>query len=208
MSVYRGGVCRSINLADEVAELVRQAQKGNARAFEELIRRFERFSLSLAFGGTGDAQLAGEVVQEAFVRAWRQLGSLSEPERFGCWLGGIVRNVAADQLRARRREVRVLEWSVRSPGVIDPAAEAGKKEMRQRVADALGELDELARSVVVLRYYESLSSKQIGQALGLSAAAVDMRLMRAREALRQKLGPASCDEGEVSGRPKGACAER
>lgn len=147
-------------------------------------------------------------MQEAFVRAWRQLRSLSEPERFGCWLGGIVRNVAADQHRARQREARFVEGGVPGSGVIDPAAEAGKREMRQRVAEAIGELDEVTRSVVVLRYYESLSSKQIGEALGLSAAAVDMRLMRAREALRQKLGPASCDEGEVSGRPKGACAER
>ena len=69
----------------------------------------------------------------------------------------------------------------------DPAAECVRKENDQRLAAALDQLDELSRAAVTLRYYEGLSSKEIGKLLELSAAAVDMRLLRARQFLKERL---------------------
>ncbi len=180
-------VAEPIELA--VADLVARACRGDGAAFEELIRRHERLALAVAYGALHDAQLAGDAVQEAFVRAWRRLADLSEPARFGPWLCGIVRNLCADQRRRKRLEVCGIDEALGEADgrTREPAEEMGRRELGERVAAALSELDEMTRSAVVLRYYENLSSREIGELLGLSPAAVDMRLMRGRQALKEKL---------------------
>src|SRR4051794_33816370 len=84
------------------AALVRDARHENANdpaaAFAALVKRFERTALAVAFACTGgDAALAGDITQEAFLRAWRRLGDLSDERKFGPWLCGIIRNLAADE---------------------------------------------------------------------------------------------------------------
>ena len=188
-------------------EVVRRAQRKDASAFAQLIGRHERAALAVAFGVLNDGNAAGDAVQEAFVRAWERLADLKEPGRFGPWLCGIVRNLAIDSLRRSRNEAR--------PGYDGPAAEDGRRDKRHpdhgycpdpsdelsrrerhdAVAAALQALDEVSRSAVVLRYYDGLSSKQIGELLDLAPAAVDMRLTRARRVLRERLGPAELSPG-------------
>src|SRR5689334_8543590 len=94
--------------APATAGLVRDARRGDdpqAAAFCALVRRFERTALAVAYACCGgDASLAGDVTQEAFLRAWRRLGELKDEEKFGPWLCGIVRNLSAD---ARRRRGRI-----------------------------------------------------------------------------------------------------
>lgn len=177
----------------ELVELVQQSQQRDPAAFTQLIRRYERLALSVAFsalgGGPRDGERAGDVVQEAFVRAWERLADLKEPASFGPWLCGIVRNLAVDTLRrSRLRPVadpeNVDPFQRVAP---DPHDELDLQEQRRLVAEALRELDETSRPVVVMRYYQDLSSKEIGEALGIAPAAVDMRLSRARQQLRRKL---------------------
>ena len=82
---------------DEAVEhLVRQAQRGDARAFSALIARYERSVLAVAYSAAGDSDRAADAAQEAFLRAWRKLETLKEPQCFGNWLLGIARNVALD----------------------------------------------------------------------------------------------------------------
>ena len=188
-------------------EVVRRAQRGDAGAFALLIDRHERAALSVAFGVVGDATAAGDAVQEGFVRAWERLADLKEPARFGPWLCGIVRNLAIDQLRRSRNEPRTgasdaaaldVRRDARHPGqgyCPDPADELARRERHDAIAAALQSLDDVSRSAVVLRYYNGLSSKQIGDLLDLAPAAVDMRLTRARRALRDRLGPAEVVPG-------------
>ena len=172
-----------------VAELVSRACRGDGSAFEELIRRHERLALGVAYGCLHDAQRAGDAVQEAFIRAWRRLADLSEPARFAPWLCGIVRNLCADERRRRRLAVCGIDEALGEAcgKTKEPAEEMGRRELGERVAAALRDLDETTRSAVVLRYYENLSSREIGELIGLSPAAVDMRLMRGRAALKEKL---------------------
>ena len=188
-------------------EVVRRAQHKDASAFARLIDRHERAALSVAFGVLSDANAAGDAVQEAFVRAWERLVDLKEPARFGPWLCGIVRNLAIDQLRRSRNEpragsevpaVKELRHDGRHPGQSyghDPSEELTRRERHDAIAAALDTLDEVSRSAVVLRYYDGLSSKQIGELLDLAPAAVDMRLTRARRVLRDRLGPAELTPG-------------
>ena len=170
-------------------DLVERARRKDAEAFASLIRTYERVALSVAFGILGDASAAGDATQEGFIRAWERLADLREPERFGTWLCGIVRNLSLDMLRRRKP---AEPWNSSSPAVDqrwtrDPLEELGRQERFARVAAAIASLDETSRPVVVLRYYEELSSKEIADLLEMSPAAVDMRLSRARKQLRSLL---------------------
>ncbi|HEV8607935.1 MAG TPA: sigma-70 family RNA polymerase sigma factor [Tepidisphaeraceae bacterium] len=173
---------------DAVEHLVRQAQQGDARAFSALIARYERSVLAVAYSAAGDGDRAADAAQEAFLRAWRKLETLKEPQCFGNWLLGIARNVALDAGRKLRRQATepLVDQTVATSA--DPLQQMDQREQSDRIAAAIQQLDEVSRSAVVLRYYESLSSREIGQLIGLSPAAVDMRLMRARQQLRQFLG--------------------
>lgn len=174
-----------------------RAGRGDAGAFTELIRRYERMALSVAFGVLGNADAAGDVVQEAFLRAWERLAELNDPARFSTWLCGITRNLAIDALRRGRRTknaadlggVEAMALADGHAGA-DPLDELDRRERHALVASALQSLDEMTRPMVIMRYYDGLSSKQIGEALGVSPAAVDMRLSRARQQLKRMLSPA------------------
>jgi RNA polymerase sigma factor (sigma-70 family) len=192
-------------------QLVIRSRRGDASAFAELVGAYERVALAVAYSVTSDAGGAGDVVQDAFLRAWQRVGDLKEPEKFGGWLCGIVRNLAIDAARARAVRSAVHghgnhagfggphdasgEFATATDG--DPLQELDRRDRRDRVARALERLDEVSRSALVLRYYDNLSSKQIGELLSLAPTAVDMRLMRARRQLRGFL--AELDEG--SGAP-------
>src|SRR5882762_4685241 len=91
-------------LDDAVEHLVRQAQRRDARSFAALIARYERSVLAVAYAAVGDGDRAADAAQEAFLRAWRKLESLKEPQCFGNWLLGIARNVALDAGRKLRRQ--------------------------------------------------------------------------------------------------------
>jgi RNA polymerase sigma-70 factor (ECF subfamily) len=174
-----------------VETLVVAAQGRNAEAFAELIRRYEAIALSIAYAQTRNAADAGDVVQEAFLRAWQRLDTLEDPARFSHWLGRMIRNLAIDQKR-RKRPVR-LDSDVDVPSISHATAGLEAAEQKRQLDHALSTLDELSRSCVVLRYYDNLSSKEIGELLDLSPAAVDMRISRARTHLREKLGTIAQD---------------
>ncbi len=166
-------------------ELVARARLHDADAFAELIRRYEGMALSVAYARTRNASDAGDIVQEAFLRAWQRLDSLDDPSRFGHWLSRMIRNLAIDQ--ARRNRPGSLDDSY------DPAADdlgpapMEIAEQKRQIDRALQGLDELSRECVILRYYENMSSKEIAEALDITPAAVDMRLSRARTQLKQRL---------------------
>ena len=175
---------------DQITDLVRGARKGDAEAFSVLIRRYERVALSVALAIAGDSATAGDVVQDAFVRAWERLHELREPARFAAWLCGIVRHLAIDVCR-RRRAAEPLSESHRAADrqrwVRDPAGEAWQREREAAVASAVASLQDALRVVVLMRYYAGLPSREIGRCLDISPDAVDMRLSRAREKLRPLL---------------------
>lgn len=172
-----------------IVDLVTRARRGDGSAFEALIRRHERLALGVAYAALRDPQLAGDAVQEAFIRAWRRLADLTEPARFAPWICGIVRNLCVDQRRRKRLTLTAIDEARGEADrrLREPAEDMSRREQSERIGAALNGLDELTRSAVVLRYYENLSSREIGELLGLSPAAVDMRLMRGRQALKEKL---------------------
>lgn len=171
-------------------ELVERARGGDAAAFAALIRAYERVALAVAFGVLGDPVASGDVVQDAFVRAWERLADLRETQRFGAWLCGIVRNLAVDAVRRRKptEPIEAAQAAEAEKWTHDPLDEIGRRERRAKVIAAIASLDEVSRPVVVLRYYEGLASSQIAELLETTPAAVDMRLSRARKQLKALLG--------------------
>lgn len=169
--------------------LVGLALRSDTAAFAQLVKRYERPALAIAYAVVGEASLAGDVTQEAFLRCWQRLGELDDPDRFGAWLSRIVRNLAADMVRRRPRELSSEDQDGTSDPrpMADPSSAIDRSDRKSQIDQAITRLDELSRSIVVLKYYEGLSSKQIAELLELSPAAVDMRLSRARTELRQKL---------------------
>src|SRR5687768_2005149 len=93
--------------AVSAAQLVSRARRGDREAFADLVRRYERTALAVAYAATGDASSAGDATQEAFLRAWQRLGALKDDEKFATWLCGIVRNVAVDISRRATRDQRL-----------------------------------------------------------------------------------------------------
>jgi RNA polymerase sigma factor (sigma-70 family) len=176
---------------DSPRELVRRAAARDEAAFAELVRRYERTALAIAYAVLGEASSAGDVTQDAFLRAWQRIGELDDPERFGAWLSRIVRNLAWDHLRRRPREMAhpQEQFKALNENAIDPTEELNRSDERSRINAAIAALDETTRSVVVLKYYEGLASKQIAELLEMTPGAVDMRLSRARSELREKLAP-------------------
>jgi RNA polymerase sigma-70 factor (ECF subfamily) len=184
---------------DAVADLVRRAQQRDADAFAALIRRYERMALSVAFGTLGDATDAGDAVQDGFTKAWEKIGDLKEPARFGTWLCGIIRNGAIDQRRRAKLAPKTVlnalpESSTPAAAAFagqdvepDPSARLETREQEQLLSAAIDELDALSRTAVILRYFEGLASRQIGEILDMNATAVDMRLSRARQQIKQRL---------------------
>lgn len=171
----------------DVQELVGKARQGDAEAFATLIERYERSALAVAYAQLHDAHRAGDAVQDAFLRAWQELPRLQDSARFGGWLLQIVRNAAID-LRRRVRPTQAEFPDLASTGP-EPLQALEHSDTAARIQAALASLDETTRTAVVMRYYEGLSAKEIGEALGLSPAAVDMRLSRARGQLKSLLAP-------------------
>ena len=168
-----------------VEELVERAKLHDSEAFAALIERFEGIALSIAYAQSHNAADARDLVQECFMRAWQRLDTLDDPSRFGHWLGRMVRNLAIDW--RRRKRPGPLDMSIDVPGGPQAAPPIERAEQKGKIDQALAALDEQSRACVTLRYYEGLSSKQIGELLDLTPAAVDMRLSRARTMLREKL---------------------
>jgi RNA polymerase sigma-70 factor (ECF subfamily) len=133
-----------------------------------------------------------DLAQETFLRAWKRLGELREPERFAGWLARIAVNAALDF--HRRAAVRPRAASLDAEGAPEPAAGGAPGDRRlvvdeefSRALEAIGELDPRSRAAVVLRFHEGLPVKEVAARLGDSPAATAMRLTRALRALRKRL---------------------
>ena len=186
------------------AELVARARQGDEAAFEQLVRRHQRYVFNLAYRVLGDYAEAEDMTQEAFVRAWRGLPGFRGQARFTTWLYRIVHNLCLNRLPGLRREllqVELLEEVLSSSAPSLPEL----FEARERTAFLHTELDRLPekyRLVLTLRYLQGLSYAEIAAALDVPMGTVKTHLHRARrllmERLRQWEERAAGDENDVN----------
>lgn len=176
------------------AAAVAQAMSGDQDAFRALVERHSRSVYRLAYRMTGSAADAEDVVQDTFVRAYRQLGRFEARSNFGTWLYRIGFNCAIDHLRSRphREAPRTHEALDRlAPPATGPSTEdlvfAG--QISERVQAALNELSEQERAAFLMRHYHGCSIEEICHALDLRTNAAKHSIFRAVKKMRVALGP-------------------
>jgi RNA polymerase sigma-70 factor (ECF subfamily) len=177
-------------------KLIASAQRGNDAAFCELVRRHQKKALAVALGIVRDADDARDLCQEAFLRAHRGLADFDGQAQFSTWLYRIVVNQCIDHLRRRRPDRVELDESMAAGDLselpppskrFDPARALERRELGQRIADALDRLSPAHRTVLVLREVQGLSYKEIADAMGCSIGTVMSRLFHARKKAQQLL---------------------
>jgi RNA polymerase sigma-70 factor (ECF subfamily) len=182
----------------DLADLVRAATAGDRSAFDELVRATYADAYTLAFRLTGNEEDARDVVQEAYLRAFKSLKRFRGDAQFTTWLYRITANCASTAL-VKRGKHRHDELTDETPLVddrpaADPEGRADAAFDRERVSEALQELPDGLRAVIVLRDIYDLPHEQIAGELGISEAAAKVRLHRARRKLRERLLPMRGEE--------------
>ena len=182
---------------DDEAMLIAQARNGSSAAAEQLVGRYERKILRLAQNITRNYEDAEEAVQNAFVKAFRNLAAFRGDSRFYTWLVRIAVNEALMKIRGKRfREVSIDSETEAENQVIaselqdsgpDPEERYAQEELRTILAKSIGRLIPGYRTVFHLREVEGFSTEETARALGLSCTAVKSRLRRARLQLRYEM---------------------
>jgi RNA polymerase sigma-70 factor (ECF subfamily) len=178
---------------DELAELVARARAGDRQAFDDLVKATYAEAFTLATRLMGNEEDASDVVQDAYLRAFKAIGRFRGDARFTTWLYRIVANCAATSLgrrgRHRHEELNEELVVVDDHADRDPERKASDSYDRMRVQAALAALPEKLRVVVVLRDVYDLPHEAIATELGITETAAKVRLHRARKKLRARLFP-------------------
>ncbi len=183
------------------AEVIAQVRAGDRDAFRLLVERYQGRAYRLALRILRDDDAARDAVQEAFVKAYTNLAKFEQRSAFFTWLYRLVKNQCLDMLR-RDRSGRTVEWEEGSLAEADaslaetpevegvtfaPAADVMRKELREKLGAAIGQLPVAARETLVLREVEGLSYAEIAEAQGIPKGTVMSRLFYARRQLQKLL---------------------
>jgi RNA polymerase sigma-70 factor, ECF subfamily len=178
-------------------DLLAAAAAGDSRAFEALMRRYNRMLFRTARAILRDDAEAEDALQEAYLQAYRSLGTFRAEAKLSTWLARIVANEALMRLRKQTRRADILPMqSAEAPEVEQvmqtdkdhaPDMNAARGEMRRLLEAQIDALPETYRSVFMLRAVEELSAEETAAVLDIPAATVRTRLFRARSLLREAL---------------------
>ncbi len=178
-------------------ELVERARGGDPEAFRELVVRHQRRVYAVALGIVKDRDLAWDVSQEAFLRVHQHLAEFRDEASFSTWIHRITARLAIDVLRkerpSRRNDVADVPEPVlreAAPGVLatalgtDPQETVLRRELSARLTEALGQLPDLHRTILVLREMDGLSYEELAERLGVPKGTVMSRLFHARKKMQ------------------------
>ena len=179
--------------------VVARVRAGDHDAFRHLVERHSRSVFRLAYRLTGREEDADDIVQETFLKAFRQLARFESRSSFATWLYRITVNCSHDLMRQRPRagtrtslddpehgaSIQIADESAAA----DPMRELTRRQIDQRVRAAMTELSAQERSAFVMRHYEGLSIEDIGRVLNLRTSAAKHSIFRAVKKLRRLLEP-------------------
>jgi RNA polymerase sigma-70 factor (ECF subfamily) len=187
-----------LSQATSETELISRAASGDGAAFEIIMRRHNQLMFRTARSITRDDAAAEDVVQEAYLRAWRALGTFRSESKLSTWLVRIATNEALGRRRRTSAEIIPLEAAMTSN---DPAIQAAlidepdrspersviHAQMRKLLEARIDQLPDIFRTVFVLRAVEDMSVEEVAHALEIPEATVRSRFFRARSLLREGL---------------------
>lgn len=171
-----------------VVDAVRQ---GDRAAFEEFLRRHDRWVRGVVFGVLGDRNRIDDVAQQVWASVWQRIGELRDSRVWKSWLYRLARNAAIDagreQTRQRRREQSASGYPARLRNEAAADEAYGRREEQETVLKAVEALPALYREPFVLRHLQQWSYEQIAELLNMPVDTVETRLVRARRLLRESL---------------------
>jgi RNA polymerase sigma-70 factor, ECF subfamily len=184
----------AVALKNNTDKLLDQACRGDHEAFHLIFERYARPVLRFLYDLVGQRELAEDLAQETFVRAYRGLHTLRDEGKLSTWLFGIARNVARESFRSRPREdkkvhlddAQVLDLSDNEPL---PDSQLLNRELNRVIQEALGRLDEDKRVVFSLKIFHQRSYEEIAEITGFSIAKLKTDLHRAKAEMRRRIRP-------------------
>jgi RNA polymerase sigma-70 factor (ECF subfamily) len=181
-------------LMNSAEDLIARVRSGDDRAFQLIFERYSRPVISFIYDMLNDRELSEELMQETFVRAYRNLQTLRTDAKLSTWLFGIAKNVAREQLRRHRRASRKVEIDdtavreLRDQGM-PPDDSLISKELNSVIREALRNLDEDKRLVFSLKVFQQQSYEEIALITGFSIPKLKTDLHRARLEMRRLIRP-------------------
>lgn len=167
---------------EDTAALVRRMQAGDTAAFDEIFAAYRNTAVRTAALMAGDAVLAEDIAQEAFVLCLSRIGTLKDPARFRTWFFRILTRCAWKMIKQRPR----AEWNEESEGCMPPVADIYPSEYADVYA-ALDRLSKAQRTAMILHYFSGLSLREIAAATAVPEATVKTRLYAARHRMKRML---------------------
>jgi len=185
--------------ADTDRELVERVQKGDKRAFDLLIRKYQHKIVSVISRYVSDWSECQDVAQEAFIRAYRAIGNFRGDAQFYTWIYKIAVNTAKNHLVSQGRRPPKDDIAVDDAMLLDggawlkdratPEHELLRQEIEQTVFDTVEQLPEELKTAITLREVDGLSYEEIAERMNCPIGTVRSRIFRARDAIDQKLRP-------------------
>ena len=183
------------------AQLIQQVLQGNQEAFGPLVKKYQKGVHALAWRKIGDFHIAQEITQDAFLKAYRQLRTLKDPNAFGGWLYVIVARECLDYLRKNRIPMESIDTADSSEVdkvsysqyVAEKQEEDADETRREVVKELLKKLPESERTVMTLHYLGEMTIKAISEFLGVSQNTVKSRLKPRTQPFTQR---GRCDSSE------------
>jgi len=180
------------------AQLVRRVQKGDKKAFDMLVLKYQHKIVNLVMRYVRDPDQALDITQEAFLKAYRALPRFRGDSAFYTWLYRIAVNTAKNYLAAQRRRPMDVDLDLQDPEQYDlqsklkdtdtPEGVTLSRELNQAVQRAIEGLPEDLRTAIVLRELDGMSYEEIAQAMECPVGTVRSRIFRARDAISKKIG--------------------
>jgi RNA polymerase sigma-70 factor (ECF subfamily) len=173
--------------SDNESKLIEQSLSGDPEAYAALVNQHQTMIRAMAFRMTGSLDDAEELAQDAFLRAYQQLGSFGGGSKFSTWLCKIAINLSLDwRRRESRREDIHLKWAADTISENSPDG-SFPDELSRRVQDALNRLPTKQRAAIVLTVYENQTHAEAAKTLGCTEATISWRVFAARQKLKRLL---------------------
>lgn len=178
-------------------ELIERARDGDQRAYWQLMNRHQKTVYHVAFKIVRNEETAEDITQETFMKAFAALASYRSEFRLSTWLCKIAANTSIDHLRKKRIKALSLDRAIEtSEGTVEfevadysyhPERELEAKQKRKSIEEAIEQLPEKYRQVILYRHRDDNSYEQIAQSLNVPVGTVKARIFRARELLKKSL---------------------
>lgn len=180
-----------------IREKIKKIKKGDQSSFEDIVSLFQNKIYQHCYRMLGNAHEAEDIAQEAFIRAYMNIDSFDNRRKFSTWLYRIATNLTIDRIRKRKPDY-FLDAEIKGTEGLDmysqlaskdrlPGEEVESLELQRYIHQEIYGLPPKYRSIIILRYLEEFSLKEISDILDIPLGTVKTRIHRGREALRKKL---------------------